>query len=177
MIRMNHNPYDPYEILYKAFVSLVNLTLYKAFVSLVTATASHPVFIFDDSHGMQYSGHLLDLYALLGIVGGVDNGCCTAESWALCDPLPKCNRQGAAKEHFVQEDLDRAETSTMFEIFYQLASNGSMGLRSLGWRSVAEAGAGVVIANNGSQTVLGLREDRCAFWKSSGFGPGFWWSD
>jgi hypothetical protein len=151
-----------------------------AFVSLVVARPSHPLFIFDDVTPMQYSGHLLDLLALLGLVGGT-HSCCDAESWQACDPRPRCNRQGpaGAAAPFEERPQDAEETDTMREVFFRLASRGADGLRSLGWSPIESTGPalGVLIRNNGTSAQEGLREAQCACWERNGFGPEFWWAD
>ena len=161
-----------------------------AFLSLVVARPSHPLFIFDDAYGMQYSGHLLDLLALLGLVGGT-HACCDAESWQACNPRPRCNRQGplSPPSHLPLRGVDFApfeerlqdveETDTMREIFFRMASRGADGLRSLGWQPVNRTGPayGVLIGNNGTKPQESLRGTQCAFWQGNGFGPEFWWAD
>ena len=145
--------------------------------TIVTAEPSHTVFIFDD-FGSRYSAHLLDLYAVLGIMSGrpEDTGCCAGDSWAACDPKPRCNRQRAAGgsgewQPYMEQLADRQATRTLRDAFYELAANGKM-------RSWITAGwGGVEIRNNGSVSVPRLKQDICKYWLDHGFGPEFWWAN
>eukprot|EP01043_Picozoa_sp_COSAG02_P025296 COSAG02_NODE_1415_length_12734_cov_9.846775_1_plen_609_part_00 len=149
-----------------------------AWYSVVTARPSHPVYIFDD-WPITYASHLLDLLALLGIVGGAegeaDGGCCTKSSWAECNPLPRCNREapGPNGASYVEREVDHQNSAALRAVMYELGATGQL----KNFPRASEGGVLIEGGTNGSRGVRGLRKNVCEYWLSHGFGPEFWWSD
>lgn len=149
-----------------------------AYYSVVTARPSHPVYIFSDAWSVSYSSHLLDLLSLLGIMDGAqaarDGACCTKESWAACDPMPRCNREIPGGAGFAERPADIENTAALRAVMYELAATGRLD------RYPRASVGGLLIGGggpNGTRGVVGLRREVCEYWLGHGFGPEFWWSD
>ena len=137
------------------------------YASVVSAEPSHPIFIFHPDYGIRYAAHLLDLLALLGIMGGAH---AYNAQFNTTGDLPR----------FVERDADRAETRTLREAFLELAATGAIS-RAAGWAAVDSGGrgtfTGVDVGNWNATPVVGMRKEVCEYYEQHGFGPDFWWAD